>query len=55
MLANGGKLVKPYVVSQVETSAARGQAPVVAMYASEPAARNAGAGRSCKPRRRSVP
>ena len=29
MIANGGKLVKPYVVSQVETSAARGQAPVV--------------------------
>jgi penicillin-binding protein 2 len=29
MIANGGKLVSPYVVSQVETSAARGQAPVV--------------------------
>jgi LCP family protein required for cell wall assembly len=29
MIANGGKLVKPYIVSQVETSAARGQAPVV--------------------------
>lgn len=29
MLANGGKLVTPYVVSQVETSAARGQTPVV--------------------------
>ena len=29
MLANGGNLVTPYVVSQVETSAARGQTPVV--------------------------
>jgi penicillin-binding protein 2 len=29
MIANGGKMVTPYVVSQVETSAARGQAPVV--------------------------
>ena len=29
MIANGGKLVKPYVVAQVETPAPRGQAPVV--------------------------
>jgi penicillin-binding protein 2 len=29
MIANGGKLVTPYVVSQVETSAMRGQEPVV--------------------------
>ena len=29
MIANGGKLVTPYVVSQVETAAPNGQAPVV--------------------------
>jgi penicillin-binding protein 2 len=29
MIANGGKLVTPYVVAQVETPGARGQAPVV--------------------------
>ena len=29
MIANGGKLVTPYVVSQVETPAARGQSPIV--------------------------
>ena len=29
MIANGGNLVTPYVVSQVETSVARGQSPVV--------------------------
>jgi penicillin-binding protein 2 len=29
MIANGGKLVTPYVVAQVETPAGRGQAPVV--------------------------
>ncbi len=29
MIANGGKLVTPYVVAQVETPAAHGQAPVV--------------------------
>ncbi len=29
MIANGGNLVTPYVVSQVETSSARGQSPVV--------------------------
>jgi penicillin-binding protein 2 len=29
MIANGGKLVTPYVVAQVEQPAARGQAPVV--------------------------
>src|SRR6185436_14812677 len=29
MIANGGKLVTPYVVSQVETAAPNGQSPVV--------------------------
>ena len=37
MIANGGKLVTPYVVAQVETPAARGQAPVVLRrYAPQP-------------------
>jgi penicillin-binding protein 2 len=37
LIANGGKLVTPYVVAQVETPAARGQAPVVLRrYAPDP-------------------
>jgi penicillin-binding protein 2 len=37
MIANGGKLVTPYVVAQVETPSARGQAPVVLRrYAPDP-------------------
>ena len=51
MIANGGKLVTPYLVSEVETPAARGQSPVVAApLHARPAARRRA---STRPRSRS--